>query len=205
MTINAVDGVVTHKVRLILNGGITMSKTALLIIDMFNDFDFDGGEDLLRNTKPIVDPILNLKRHFKKNDWPVIYCNDNFGQWKDSTEDIIRHIESSKGDVIAKRIAPEEKEYFIIKPRHSTFYGTQLDILLRQLDVTSLVMTGVASDICILFSANDGYMREYELHVPRDCVAAETDKRNDSALTIIHEALGIPIDDADTYIKDSQM
>ncbi|MFY9944434.1 MAG: isochorismatase family cysteine hydrolase, partial [Exiguobacterium chiriqhucha] len=106
---------------------------------------------------------------------------------------------------IAKRIAPEDKEYFIIKPRHSTFYGTQLDILLRQLDVTSLVLTGVASDICILFSANDGYMREYELHVPRDCVAAETDKRNDSALVVIHEALGIPIDDAETYIDQQDV
>ncbi|WP_214791747.1 MULTISPECIES: isochorismatase family cysteine hydrolase [unclassified Exiguobacterium] len=182
-----------------------MPKTALLIIDLFNDFDFVGGDDLFRHTEPIVDPILKLKRHFKENDWPVIYCNDNFGQWKDSTEDIIRHVESSKGSAIAKRIAPEEKEYFIIKPRHSTFYGTQLDILLRQLDVTSLVLTGVASDICILFSANDGYMREYELHVPHDCVAAETDKRNDSALIVIHEALGIPIDDADTYIKDTQV
>lgn len=178
-----------------------MSKTALLIIDMFNDFDFVGGKDLLRNTEPIVDPILKLKRHFKANDLPVIYCNDNFGQWKDNSDEIIRHAESSKGSAIAKRMSPEEKEYFIIKPRHSTFYGTQLDILLRQLDVTSLVLTGIASDICILFSANDGYMREYELHVPHDCVAAETDKRNDSALTVIHEALNIPIDDADTYVK----
>lgn len=178
-----------------------MSKTALLIIDMFNDFDFVGGDNLLRNTEPIVEPILQLKRHFKKHDLPVIYCNDNFGQWKDSTEDIIRHAESSRGSVIAERIAPEDKEYFIIKPRHSTFYGTQLDILLRQLDVTSLVLTGVASDICILFSANDGYMREYDLHVPHDCVAAETDKRNDSALIVIHEALGISIDAAKDYIK----
>lgn len=181
-----------------------MSKTALLIIDMFNDFDFVGGDDLLRNTEPIVEPILKLKRHFKEHDLPVIYCNDNFGQWKDSTEDIIRHVEASQGSTIAARIAPEDKEYFIIKPRHSTFYGTQLDILLRQLDVTSIVMTGIASDICILFSANDGYMREYELHVPRDCVAAETNKRNDSALTVINEALGIPIDDAETYINDQK-
>lgn len=181
-----------------------MRKTALLIIDMFNDFDFVGGDDLLRHTEPIVEPILQLKRHFKDNDLPVIYCNDNFGQWKDSTEDIVRHVESSNGRDIAKRIAPEDKEYFIIKPRHSAFYGTQLDILLRQLDVDKIVMTGVASDICILFSANDGYMREYELHVPQDCVAAETDKRNESALTVIHETLGIPIDAAEAYIEQTK-
>ncbi|MDX5324482.1 MAG: cysteine hydrolase, partial [Exiguobacterium sp.] len=115
-----------------------------------------------------------------------------------------RHVESSNGRDIAKRIAPEDKEYFIIKPRHSAFYGTQLDILLRQLDVDKIVMTGVASDICILFSANDGYMREYELHVPQDCVAAETDKRNESALTVIHETLGIPIDAAEAYIEQTK-
>ncbi|MFN4214426.1 cysteine hydrolase family protein [Exiguobacterium sp.] len=181
-----------------------MSKTALLIIDMFNDFDFVGGDDLLRNTEPIVEPILKLKRHFKDADLPVIYCNDNFGQWKDSTEDIVRHVEASKGRDIAKRIEPEDKEYFIIKPRHSAFYGTQLDILLRQLDVEKIVMTGVASDICILFSANDGYMREYELHVPQDCVAAETNKRNESALTVIHETLGIPIDATEAYIEQTK-
>lgn len=181
-----------------------MPKTALLIIDMFNDFDFEGADNLLKNTEPIVENIIKLKRHFKDQDLPVIYCNDNFGQWKDSTEDIVRHVETSKGKDIAEKLSPKDKEYFIIKPKHSVFYGTQLDILLRQLEVERLVMTGIASDICILFSANDGYMREYELHVPQDCVAAETEKRNESALTVINETLGIPIDPAETFIKNEK-
>lgn len=178
-----------------------MSKTALLIIDMFNDFDFDSGDMLRTHTQVIVDPILKLKKHFKETDLPVIYCNDNFGQWKDSTEDIIDYVKGTKGKQIALQIEPEDEEYFIIKPRHSTFFGTQLDILLRQLSVTKLILTGVATDICILFSANDAYMRDYDIYVPRDCVAAETLKRHESALTIINEALGIETSSVSEYMR----
>ncbi|MBG0918894.1 cysteine hydrolase family protein [Exiguobacterium sp. SRB7LM] len=181
-----------------------MSKTALLIIDLFNDFDFEGGDMLRKHTEAIVEPILELKKHFKELDLPVIYCNDNFGQWKDSTEDIIEYVKASKGEHIASQIEPEDEEYFIIKPRHSTFFGTQLDILLRQLNVTKLILTGVATDICILFSANDAYMRDYDIYVPRDCVTAETSKRHESALTIIDEALGIEISPVSEYMSHIQ-
>ncbi|WP_215145092.1 cysteine hydrolase family protein [Exiguobacterium qingdaonense] len=181
-----------------------MSKTALLIIDLFNDFDFEGGDMLRKHTKMIIEPILELKKHFKETDLPVIYCNDNFGQWKDSTEDIIDYVKASKGKQIALQIEPADEEYFIIKPRHSIFFGTQLDILLRQLNVTKLILTGVATDICILFSANDAYMRNYDLYIPRDCVAAETVKRHESALTIIDEALGIETSPVSEYLNHVQ-
>ena len=175
-----------------------MSTTALLIIDLFNDFDFEGGDDLLRHTESIIDPILNLKHQFSIHDLPVIYCNDHFGQWKDNTDDIIQHAAQSKGYAIAKQMAPAEFEYFIIKPKHSAFYGTQLDLLLRQLNVDRIVMTGVAADICILFSANDGYMRDYELIVPRDCIASENAVRHESALTILRRSLGVSIEASTT-------
>jgi len=167
-------------------------KTALLIIDLINHFDFDGGEELLTNTRPIVDPVLALKQRFKEKGQPVIYVNDNFGLWHESAEDVISTCLKGKGKDIVERVRPEEDDFFIVKPKHSGFFGTQLEILLKQLETERLVLTGVASDMCILFTANDAYMREYELIIPKDCIAAETKEANEHAVGIMEDALSIP-------------
>jgi nicotinamidase-related amidase len=165
------------------------SKKALLIIDMINTFDFDGGEELLSNTKSIVDPIRKLKNKAKKEDIPVIYVNDNYGLWQDNMNDIIEVCKKGKGRSIIEKIHPDEDDYFIVKPKHSCFFGTQLEILLHQLDVDHLILTGIAGDICVLFTANDAYMREYGLSIPLDCMASETKEDNDSAVHIIEKTI----------------
>ena len=94
-----------------------------------------------------------------------------------------------KGRSIIEKIHPDDDDYFIVKPKHSCFFGTQLEILLHQLDVNHLILTGIAGDICVLFTANDAYMREYGLSIPRDCIASETEEDNDSALHIINKTI----------------
>ncbi|MDL4843203.1 isochorismatase family cysteine hydrolase [Aquibacillus rhizosphaerae] len=159
--------------------------TALLIIDMINNMNFDGGEDLLRNTLSTVDPILNLKTIAKEKGMPVIYVNDNFGLWQDNVDELVEECKKGRGKEVVELLQPEENDFFIIKPKHSGFFGTPLDILLNELQVKKLIITGVAGDICILFTANDAYMRGYDLWVPQNCIASESKVDNDNALTII--------------------
>jgi nicotinamidase-related amidase len=156
---------------------------------MINTFDFDGGEKLLANTEKIVDPIRELKDKAKKADIPVIYVNDNYGLWQDNMNDIIEVCKKGNGRSIIEKIHPDEDDYFIVKPKHSCFFGTQLEILLHQLGADHLILTGIAGDICVLFTANDAYMREYELSIPLDCMASETKEDNDSAIHIIEKTI----------------
>jgi nicotinamidase-related amidase len=164
-------------------------KKALLIIDMINTFDFNGGDELLSNTQDIVNPIKELKKKAKQADIPVIYVNDNYGLWQDNMNDIIEVCKEGKGKSIIEKIHPDEDDYFIVKPKHSCFFGTQLEILLHQLDVNHLILTGIAGDICVLFTANDAYMREYGVSIPSDCIASERKEDNDSAIHIINKTI----------------
>ncbi|WP_163529226.1 isochorismatase family cysteine hydrolase [Halobacillus ihumii] len=164
-------------------------KTALLIIDMINKMDFDGGEALLENTKSIMDNLNRLKKEVKQRGIPVIYVNDNFGLWQDNKTDLIEECRKGIGRPIINGILPEDDDYFIIKPKHSGFYGTQLNILLGQLGISNLILTGVAGDICVLFTANDAYMREFNLWVPRDGIASEKEEDNENAIKIIERSL----------------
>ncbi|WP_082794494.1 cysteine hydrolase family protein [Halobacillus sp. KGW1] len=164
-------------------------KTALLIIDMINKMDFDCGNDLLEQTLPITDTILSLKEEGRSKGVPVIYVNDNFGLWQDNVPDLIEECKQGIGRPVIERMLPEEDDYFIIKPKHSGFFGTQLHILLQQLGVERLILTGVAGNICVLFTANDAYMRGYDLWVPRDGVASECAEDNENAFRIIERSL----------------
>ncbi|MCP3029034.1 cysteine hydrolase family protein [Halobacillus sp. A5] len=163
--------------------------TALLIIDMINKMDFDGGEDLLEQSREIVNPINELRRQAKQAGVPVIYVNDNFGLWQDNADELIAECRRGPGASIIKEVMPADDDYFIIKPKHSGFFGTQLSILLEQLEVKNLILTGVAGDICVLFTANDAYMRDFILWVPKDTIASEKVEDNNNALQIIKRSL----------------
>lgn len=164
-------------------------NTALILIDMINKMDFEGGEDLLENTKPIVDPIMKLKKQAKELGLPTIYVNDNFGLWQEDVENVIEVCRNERGQEVVEQVLHEKDDFFIIKPKHSGFYSTQLDILLSHLGVKNLILTGVAGDICVLFTADDAYMREYNLWVPSDCTASETEGDNDNALRLMKRSM----------------
>lgn len=167
-----------------------MTKQALLIIDMINDFDFEEGEALAANTNKIIDPILKLKKSFNEKNLPVIYINDHYNLWQADFEKIMDHCRNEKSEEIISSISPEkDKDYFLIKPKHSAFYGTALHTLLQQLDVDTLVLTGIAGNICVLFTANDAYMREYNLIIPEDCIASNDEQDNNYALTMMRNVL----------------
>lgn len=171
------------------------SPIALLIIDVISDFDFPHGDELLENTKPIVENIVSLRRKADKAKIPVIYINDNFGKWQSDFKKLFRHAsgKSSKGSAIANRLKPKAKDYFVLKPKHSGFYSTTLDLLLEYLGAKTLILTGLTADICVLFTANDAYLRDFKIIVPHDCVASVDAEEKEKALKYIERVL-----DADT-------
>ncbi len=167
------------------------SPVALLLIDVINHMDFEGSEALVRNAVPMARRIADLKRRAKQAGIPVVYINDNFGRWQSDFRTVVDHClnDGVPGEEVARLLQPEETDYFVLKPKHSAFFATTLDTLLAYLGARTLIMTGVAANICILFSANDAYMRDYGLIVPADCVASNTTEENEYALNQIQAVL----------------
>ena len=156
------------------------SSTVLLLVDVINDFNFPRARQLLRFALPAARRIVTLKKRLRALGIPAIYVNDNFGRWQSDFKKQVEKCVSdgSLGAPVARLLIPGENDYFILKPKHSGFYSTSLHVLLDYLGAKKLVVTGFAGDICVLFTANDAYMRDYELIVPSDCVASETAAAN---------------------------
>lgn len=165
---------------------------ALLILDMINCFDFEGGEKLRSQARRVVQPILKLRGQMDELEAPTIYINDNFGEWHSEKSKLIERALEHAADIIAP-ILPREQDYFINKPQFSGFYATNLPLLLPKLGVSRLILTGVATDICVLFTAADAHMRDYALWAPEDAVAAELKRRSRAALDIMATHMGAQI------------
>jgi nicotinamidase-related amidase len=166
-------------------------SVALLLIDVINDLEFEGSEALVPQAVPMARRIAELKRRAKEAGIPVIYVNDNFGRWKSDFRRVVEHCldDGVKGEELVRILQPDEDDYFVLKPKHSAFYATTLDMLLTYLGARTLIFTGIAGNICILFSANDAYMRDYHLVVPADCTVSNTVEENDHALEEIRTVL----------------
>ena len=167
------------------------SDVALLLIDVINDLDFPEANQLLRYARPMARKLLRLKQRAKRAGVPVIYVNDNFGRWRSDFRRQVAHClrETSRGREIVSLLQPDEDDYFVLKPKHSGFFSTTLHTLLRYLGSKKLIVTGIAGNFCVLFTANDAYMRDYDLIVPSDCVASNTAEENRQALTLMRKFL----------------
>jgi nicotinamidase-related amidase len=151
------------------------SKVALLLIDVINDMEFPLGDALLRRAAEPARRIAALKRRAHALGVPVIYVNDNFGCWQSDFAKIVRHCldDGVRGASIARLLLPGEGDYFVLKPKHSGFFSTPLELLLKDLGAETLILTGFATNLCVLYTANDAYMHDFHIYVPRDCTAAE--------------------------------
>ncbi|WP_218971027.1 cysteine hydrolase family protein [Alkalihalobacterium bogoriense] len=180
------------------------SQYALLLIDLINDFEFEHGDALLSYALPAAKQIKKLKQTCKEQNIPVIYVNDNYGQWQSDFRHLVDHCQNHKvrGQPIAKLLTPEQDDFFILKPKFSGFFSTPLEILLQHLGVDHLIITGVAGNMCVLFTANDAYMRNYEIHVPSDCVASNDKIANESALDYMQQVLKAKISPSEHLIAE---
>jgi nicotinamidase-related amidase len=165
------------------------SEVALIIVDVINDLDFPEAKQLARFIPALAANLARLKRRAKAARVPVIYVNDNFGRWRSDFRALIEHCRKGKGRSLIEKLYPEQDDYFVLKPKHSGFFSSTLETLLRYLRVRRLIITGIAGNFCVLFTANDAYMRDYELAIPSDCVISNTTKENTEALQLMKRYL----------------
>ena len=175
-----------------LNGSAPDScRVALLLLDVVNDLEFPGGAAMLARAVRMARRVAALKERAAGAGVPCVYVNDNFGRWRSDFRRIVAHCvdENVRGRPIVELLLPDDNDYFVLKPKHSGFYNTTLDLLLDHLHVETLVITGMATDVCVLFTAADAYMRDLHVIVPRDCVTALTPASHRSGLAEMRRAL----------------
>jgi len=160
------------------------SAAALLLIDVINHFQFPDGKQTLRNALPVASRLAKLKKRAKGAGVPVIYVNDNFGQWRSDAAKLLAYCLGPKalGKEFVEALQPENDDYFVLKPMHSEFYQTPLETLLRYLKASSLILCGLATNSCITCTAHDANMRDFKLFVPEDCCAARTRREHHQAI-----------------------
>jgi nicotinamidase-related amidase len=162
------------------------SATVLIILDLISDFSLEGGKKIARAALPVARRIARLKARAKTAGVSVVYVNDAVGRWRSDFPAMVRHClrERAYGRAVVEAIAPVSDDYCVLKPKHSGFFATPLDTVLRLLGAKRLVLTGVSSNQCVLFTANDAYVREFELLIPSDCISARSPK--DTRLALEH-------------------
>ena len=167
------------------------ASAVLLMVDVINDMEYEGGDKLFEQALPMAGRLAALKRRARAAGLPVIYANDNFGRWRSDFREVVGCClaRGVTGRPLAELLAPEDDDYVVLKPKQSAFYATPLAVLLRQLDVDDLIITGIAGDGCVLVTAYDAHLREFRVHVPEDCTASQTRARNRRALQQIRAAL----------------
>ena len=170
---------------------VPVAGTALLLIDVINDLAFDGSGPLVEQAEPMASRLAVLKRGATDAGVPAIYVNDNFGsggqtfagRWRTARR--ARQPAAWSRDAFARRRAT----YFVLKPKHSGFYDTTLDTLLETLRIRCVILTGIAGNICVLFTANDAYMRDLKILAPADCMVSNRAAENAHALQQIRTTL----------------
>jgi nicotinamidase-related amidase len=159
------------------------APAALLLIDVINDLEFEGGGKLLRPALRAAENIAALKARARDCGIPAIYANDNFGRWRSDFREAVSHClnDGVRGQRLAELLRPDESDYFVLKPKHSAFFSTALDTLLVYLKTKRLIITGFSGDACVMLTAADAYIRDFELYVPRDCAASISASENRKA------------------------
>jgi nicotinamidase-related amidase len=165
------------------------SPVVLLVIDAINDFTFEEGRQVLASALPMARRIRRLKRLARRVGIPTVYVNDNFGRWRSDFRSLVAHCLRARGRAVTRLLRPDQRDYFVLKPKHSGFYCTTLELLLEHFEARTLILTGLLADSCILFTAHDAHMRGYNLVVPPDCVAARAAEDTDRALAQLRRAL----------------
>ncbi|UXH80570.1 cysteine hydrolase family protein [Roseateles amylovorans] len=167
------------------------SRRVLLLVDFINPLQFHGAEDLAQDALEAARAAAAFKKRFCADGSRAIYVNDNFGQWRSDFRTLLRECRRQGGAAaqLARRLAPAQQDLMVLKPRHSGFHATPLELLLKTLGARELVVTGLATDYCVMCTAMDAYVRGYKVWVPEDCTAAESPRRKHEALSWMQEAL----------------
>jgi nicotinamidase-related amidase len=155
---------------------------ALLIIDVLTTFQFPDGDAILQGALKMRDALVKLKARARQAGIPVLYVNDNFGDWRSEKEVLMGRCLEAKGGQFVRPLLPDSEDYFVLKPMHSAFYMTPLEVLLQHLQVETVILTGLTSNSCITVTAHDANMRGFDIYIPSDCSCARSAEEHSQAL-----------------------
>ena len=181
-----------------------MPKTALIVVDMVQTYDFEDAERLVENVEKIVEPLAALIQRAKKEADHVIYVNDNFGDWHSERQRLIEEALAGEHANLLEAVKPDDDATFIVKARHSIFYGTPLDYMLDSEGVEQIVLVGQVTEQCILYSALDAHVRGRPTIIPRDCVAQIDDELGEAALKMMEVNMNAEVLDRGEDVKFSE-
>ncbi|MDX6625477.1 MAG: hypothetical protein QOE56_466 [Solirubrobacterales bacterium] len=177
--------------------------TALVVVDMLNPYDHPEAAQLAEHVAEALPGIEMLLDRAKEEEVPIVYVNDNYGDWNSSAEELAEKAKQGAHPELVEPVLPgSDRHSFVIKARHSIFYGTPLEYLLEQMEVGRLVLCGQVTEQCILYSALDAYVRHFELAIPTDAVAAIYDHLAEAALEMMERNLSAELRRAGEIRRD---
>jgi nicotinamidase-related amidase len=159
--------------------------SAVLVIDMLNPYEHEDGDRLIASVRDVLPAMRELLRRAREQDVPIVYVNDNHGDWSACRPELVERALRGRAPELVEPIAPPPDVGFVVKARHSIFYQTQLEYLLRQEEIERVVLVGQVTEQCILYSALDAYVRHFAVAVPRDAVAHIQPDLADAALQMM--------------------
>ena len=171
-------------------------KSALIVVDMLNEYDHEDADVLVESVREALPAMRRLIERARDEGVPVVYINDNYGDWSAGRPELVERAVAGKAGDVVEPIAPADGTWFIAKARHSIFYETQLEYLLREQEIDRIVRVGQVTEQCILYSALDAYVRHFDVAVPRDAVAGIERDMADCALRMMERNLRADIVDA---------
>ena len=179
-------------------------NAAVLVIDMISDFDFEDGDKLFANALRIAPQIFQIKQYAREHKIPFVFVNDSYGKWHRDLGSFIEAIRKSnkKAEHILDLVRPKADDLYILKPQRSGFYDTDLEHMLEGFNVNHVLITGLTTDICVLFTAHDAYMRALQVRVPADCTAAVEDEFHRQALDFLERIADV---DTTTWKEKSEI
>jgi nicotinamidase-related amidase len=177
-----------------------MGNTALLVIDMMSSYDFDDADRLAESAADAVPVIADLVERARSEDVSVVYVNDNYGDWSSSLPALVERAKGGHRPDLVDPLAPDDGAAVVFKARHTVFYQTPLEYMLREGGIDRLVMTGQVTEQCILYSALDAYVRHFDIVVPRDAVAHIHRHLAEAALEMM--AVNMDVDVCDAHACD---
>jgi nicotinamidase-related amidase len=179
-------------------------RTALIVTDVLNPYDHPDADELMASAEEATEPLRRLIAAARESDVDVIYVQDNHDDWNSSGDELAEQALAGRRPDLVKPVLPEPDDSFVHKLRHSVFYATPLEHLLRERGIGRVILAGQVTEQCILYSALDARIREYEVTIPRDAVAHIHADLAEAALKMIELNLHGEVVDADEAIERPQ-
>ncbi len=179
------------------------NRAAIVALDLLTDFDFPDGPTLLRTLRRAAPRIRALLRRARTQRIPVIYANDNLGPWRSDVSALLARCEDGAraGATLVRSLRPEPEDFIVLKPRHSAFFATPLAVLLDDLEVDTLILSGVSAESCVWMTACDAHTRGFQIVVPADTIAGVSARALRATLASLRDVLNARIPDRSAALR----